>query len=72
MNPIHAKRIGRALSAVRSARDILRNDTGTRQWTLTTRSKRYNRHGLWHMKCIPEWQCDCNHKKNENNNFIIG
>lgn len=63
MNPIHAKRIARALSNIRSARDLFRHDTGTRQWTLTTRSKRFNRHGLWHMYCLPEWRCDCNGKK---------
>lgn len=57
MNPIHAKRISKALSAIKSARDTLRNDTVSKQWTLTTRSKRFNRHGLWEMKVRTDWRC---------------
>lgn len=59
MREIHRKRIGKALSAVRSARDILRNDTRSKQWTITTRGKKFNRHGLWVCNAIPEWKCDC-------------
>ncbi len=60
MNPIHAERVGLALGAVRSARNILRNDAKTRQLTLYTRSKQFNRSGVtWFFKCIPNWRCDC-------------
>jgi hypothetical protein len=62
MNPIHAKRIGKALSAVKSARDILRNDMKSKQPTLTTRGSiksNFNRHHLWECNAVPEWQCDC-------------
>jgi hypothetical protein len=62
MNPIHARRIKKALGAVRSAREALRNDTKSRQWTLVTRSYKFNRHGLWHMTCVPDWKCDCKSK----------
>jgi hypothetical protein len=49
-----------ALSAVRSARDILRNDIGHKQRTITTRGGPANRHGLW--ECTPKkttggWKC---------------
>src|SRR5687768_11804394 len=60
MNPIHAKRVGLALGAVRSARNILRKDNGGRQLTLFTRGKQFNRSGVtWFFNAIPQWKCDC-------------
>lgn len=60
MNPIHARRIGLALSAVRSARNILRNDNKGRQLTLYTRGVKYNRSGVnWFYNAVPSWKCDC-------------
>ena len=64
MNPIHAKRIKRVLSAVRSARDILRNDADARQLTLYTRGKKLNRKGVnWFYNAVPDWKCDCKDKQ---------
>ena len=63
MNPIHSKRIKRALSAIRSARDLFRNDIASRQLTLPTRSKQLNRSGVnWHYGAKSELQCDCKQK----------
>jgi len=45
-NTVFDKKIRRALSAVRSARDILRFDVGEKQMTITTRGGS-NRHGRW-------------------------
>lgn len=50
-----------ALSAIRSARDLFRIVIGSKQWTLTTRSKSANRHGLWHMQVIRNWNCPACH-----------
>jgi hypothetical protein len=62
MNPVHAERIKRALSAVRSARDILRNDAKGRQLTLYTRGKKLNRKGVgWYFNVQrADWKCGCN------------
>jgi len=49
-----------SLNAIRSARDILRNDSHSKQRTITTRGSvihRYNRHGLWSCNSIPTWRC---------------
>ena len=64
MRPIHHKRIGKALSAIRGARDILRHDAHSRQWTLTTTGGAgavgFNRGKAWICNAVPEWKCDCN------------
>ena len=63
-NTPYDKKIRLALSAVRSARDMLRNDSKQKQRTLTTRSNSANRHGLWFCKVIPDWKCGfCNANK---------
>jgi hypothetical protein len=46
-----------SLTAVRSARDILRADTGQNQRTITTRGKNANRHGLWTANPRPSFSC---------------
>ena len=56
-NTPYDKKIRFALSAIRSARDILRNDNNGKQWSLTTRGKKMNRHGLWDMNTQPNWKC---------------
>lgn len=53
-------KLQKALNAIRSARDTLRNDVKSRQWTITTRgsiNSRFNRHGLWECNSIPTWKC---------------
>jgi len=50
-------KVRRALSACRSARDVLRNDMKSKQWTITTRSPKANRHGLW--DCNPKASFKC-------------
>lgn len=50
------KKLNMARLAIRSARDVFRIDSGTKQWTLTTRGGT-NRHGLWHMQVIRNWKC---------------
>lgn len=51
-------KVRKALSEIRGARDILRIDTHSKQWTITTRSKQANRHGLWDFQYRkPFWQC---------------
>lgn len=50
-------KIREALSGIRSSRDIFRNDIGSKQWTLTTRGKSANRHGLWDMNTKASFQC---------------
>jgi hypothetical protein len=51
--------VHKACAEIRSARDILRNDMGHKQPTLTTRGGPANRHGLW--ECKPQkaldWKC---------------
>lgn len=64
-NSNYDKKVRKALSAVRGARDIFRNDMKTKQWTLTTRGNtgtKANRHGLWFCHVIPEWRCEFCHK----------
>lgn len=51
-----------ALNAIRSARDIFRNDHKAKQWTLTTRGGT-NRHGLWHCQVVRNWKCPHCHRK---------
>lgn len=55
-------KVRKALSAVRSARDLFRNAVGTKQWTLTTRGGS-NRHGLWHCQVIRNWNCPFCHEE---------
>lgn len=52
------KKIRRALTAVRSARDLFRIENGSKQWTLTTRGGS-NRHAElpWHLPVRPAWKC---------------
>ena len=60
------KKIRRALSAIRSARDVLRNDMGSKQWSITTRGNKgssANRHSLWSCNPPPSFKCAfCNGK----------
>lgn len=61
----YRKKLQIALNAIRSARDTLRNDTKSRQWTITTRGKLnhvYNRHNLWECNAIPTWKCSLCHQ----------
>lgn len=65
-NTAYDHKVRIALSAVRSARDIFRNDTGYKQRTITTRGGSANRHGLW--DCTPKkpigWTCGfCKRKR---------
>jgi len=61
------KKIRIALSAIRGARDVLRNDMKSRQWTITTRGKigaDSNRHSLWECNPPSSFKCEfCNGKK---------
>lgn len=49
-------KLNEARQAIRSSRDIFRNDMGMKQPTLTTRGGT-NRHGLWECPVYPDWVC---------------
>jgi len=55
-NTPYDRKVRRALSAVRSARDILRHDVGTKQMSITTRGGA-NRHGRWEANPGPSFRC---------------